>query len=324
MSTPVMIEADGLCKQFGSFLAVRDVTFSIPKGQVVAFLGPNGAGKTTTMRLLTGFVAPTHGTARIAGVDVQADRIAAAERLGYLPENGPLYPDMTPMGLLRFFGEARGMTGATLSQRIDAVIGQCALESVAHKPIGKLSKGYRQRVGLAQALIAEPALLILDEPTVGLDPNQVIDIRNLIRDLRGQSTILLSTHILHEVSVVCDRVIIIHRGEIIAEDSADALNRRVQGVYQTLVRADGPSTEIAAALRGIPGVEQVLEDPIPSDASARFRVVSKTGEDIRKQIARTIIDRGWSLAEVSPITLTLEDLFVRLVKQARADEAAAH
>src|SRR5690242_18188579 len=143
MSTPLMIEAQGLTKQFGSFLAVRDVSFSIPQGQVVAFLGPNGAGKTTTMRLLTGFVAPTHGTARIAGIDVQTDRIAAAEQLGYLPENGPLYPDMTPMGLLRFFGEARGMTGAKLSQRIDAVIGQCALESVAHKPIGKLSKGYR-------------------------------------------------------------------------------------------------------------------------------------------------------------------------------------
>jgi ABC-2 type transport system ATP-binding protein len=159
---------------------------------------------------------------------------------------------------------------------------------------------------------------------VGLDPNQVIDIRNLIRELRGQSTILLSTHILHEVSVVCDRVIIIHRGQIIAEDTADALNRRVQGVYQTLVRADGPSPEIAAALRAIPGVEQVVEDPQPSDGAARFKVVSKTGEDIRKQIAHTIVDRGWSLTEVSPITLTLEDLFVRLVKQARVDEAAVH
>src|SRR4051812_14524926 len=215
MSTPVMIEADGLCKQFGSFLAVRDVSFSIPKGQVVAFLGPNGAGKTTTMRLLTGFVAPTHGTARIAGVDVQADRIAAAERLGYLPENGPLYPDMTPMGLLRFFGEARGMTGAKLSQRIDAVIGQCALESVAHKPIGKLSKGYRQRASMAQALLHDPEVLIMDEPTAGLDPNQIQGVRRLIRELGRSKTILVSTHILQEVEPVADRVLFIHDGRIV-------------------------------------------------------------------------------------------------------------
>ncbi len=182
MSKPVMIEADGLCKQFGSFLAVRDVSFTIPKGEVVAFLGPNGAGKTTTMRLLTGFVAPTHGSARIAGIDVQTERIRAAEHLGYLPENGPLYPDMTPLSLLRFFGEARGMSHALLTERIDAVVQQCSLESVAHKPIGKLSKGYRQRVSMAQALLHDPEVLIMDEPTSGLDPesdsrSQAVDSR---------------------------------------------------------------------------------------------------------------------------------------------------
>ncbi len=215
MSTPVMIEADGLCKQFGSFLAVRDVSFTIPKGQVVAFLGPNGAGKTTTMRLLTGFVAPTHGMARIAGIDVQHDRIAAAQHLGYLPENGPLYSDMTPIALLRFFGAARGMSHARLHGRVDAVIGQCSLETVAHKAIGKLSKGYRQRVSMAQALLHDPQVLIMDEPTSGLDPNQIRGVRQLIRDLGQSKTVLVSTHILQEVEPVADRVLFIHDGKIV-------------------------------------------------------------------------------------------------------------
>jgi ABC-2 type transport system ATP-binding protein len=226
MSAPVMIEADGLCKQFGSFLAVRDVSFNIPKGQVVAFLGPNGAGKTTTMRLLTGFVAPTHGTARIAGIDVQADRIAAAENLGYLPENGPLYLDMTPMALLRFFGEARGLSQARLKERIDAVISQCSLDSVAHKPIGKLSKGYRQRVSMAQALLHDPDVLIMDEPTSGLDPNQIRGVRQLIRDLGRSKTVMVSTHILQEVEPVADRVLFIHDGKIVFDGTPAELAKK--------------------------------------------------------------------------------------------------
>jgi ABC-2 type transport system ATP-binding protein len=223
MSTPVMIEARGLSKQFGKFMAVRDVTFSIPRGQVVAFLGPNGAGKTTTMRLLTGFIAPTHGTARIAGIDIQADRIEAARHLGYLPENGPLYPDMTPHGLLQFFGEARGLAGATLRGRIDAVLGQCALESVEYKPIGKLSKGYRQRVSMAQALLHDPEVLIMDEPTSGLDPNQIRGVRKLIRELGKSKTVMVSTHILQEVEPVADRVLFIHDGKIVFDGPPAAL-----------------------------------------------------------------------------------------------------
>jgi ABC-2 type transport system ATP-binding protein len=215
MSTPVMIEAKGLCKQYGSFLAVRDVTFAIPRGQVVAFLGPNGAGKTTTMRLLTGFVAPTRGTARIAGIDVQANRIEAADHLGYLPENGPLYPDMTPIGLLGFFGQAHGLAGNGLKNRIDSVVAQCSLETVAHKPIGKLSKGYRQRVSMAQALLHDPEVLIMDEPTSGLDPNQIRGVRKLIRELGKSKTVLVSTHILQEVEPVADRVLFIHDGKIV-------------------------------------------------------------------------------------------------------------
>jgi ABC-2 type transport system ATP-binding protein len=225
MSTTLMIEAHGLCKQFGSFLAVRDVTFSIPRGQVVAFLGPNGAGKTTTMRLLTGFVAPTHGSAKIAGIDVQTDRLAAAEHLGYLPENGPLYPDMTPDELLRFFGRARGMSAGRLRQRADAVIEQCSLQSVAHKPIGKLSKGYRQRVSMAAALLHDPEVLIMDEPTSGLDPNQIRGVRALIRELGKSKTILVSTHILQEVEPVADRVLFIHDGKIVFDGVPAELRR---------------------------------------------------------------------------------------------------
>jgi ABC-2 type transport system ATP-binding protein len=225
MSKPVMIEADGLRKQFGHFLAVRDVSFAIPKGQVVAFLGPNGAGKTTTMRLLTGFIAPTRGTARIAGIDVQSNRIEAADHLGYLPENGPLYPDMTPMGLLEFFGMAHGLAGGSLRNRIDAVVAQCALESVAQKPIGKLSKGFRQRVSMARAMLHDPEVLIMDEPTSGLDPNQIRGVRKLIRELAKSKTVLVSTHILQEVEPVADRVLFLHEGMIVFDGPPSEMRR---------------------------------------------------------------------------------------------------
>lgn len=215
MSQDVMIAAEGLHKQFGSFRAVRDVSFVIPRGQVAAFLGPNGAGKTTTMRLLTGFIAPTRGRASIAGIDVQSDRIAAAEHLGYLPENGPLYPDMTPLDLLRFFGQARGMGKKHLNDRVDAVVDQCALPTVANKPINKLSKGYRQRVAMAQALLHDPDVLIMDEPTSGLDPNQIRGVRALIRELGRTKTVLVSTHILQEVGPVADRVLFLHEGRLV-------------------------------------------------------------------------------------------------------------
>ena len=238
MSTPapLMIEADGLSKQFGSFLAVRDVTFSIPKGQVVAFLGPNGAGKTTTMRLLTGFVAPTHGEARIAGIDVQVDRLSAAERLGYLPENGPLYPDMTPYELLRFFGMARGMSAVVLKQRIEAVLDQCAIDSVAYKSVGKLSKGYRQRVSMAQALLHDPEVLIMDEPTSGLDPNQIRGVRALVRELGKSKTVLVSTHILQEVEPVADRVLFIHDGTIVFDGPPGDLRKEGQSLEEQFHR----------------------------------------------------------------------------------------
>jgi ABC-2 type transport system ATP-binding protein len=218
-----MIEAVGLSKFYGNFAAARDVTFSINKGEVAAFLGPNGAGKSTTMKLLTGYLAPSAGSARIAGFNMATDRLKGAERLGYLPENGPLYPDMSPRSLLRFFGEARGLRGAELDRRMEVVINTCHLEAVIGKPTGKLSKGYRQRVGVAQALLHDPDVLILDEPTAGLDPNQILDVRRMIRELGQTKTILLSTHILQEVEAMCNRVIFINEGRIVFDGAPKEL-----------------------------------------------------------------------------------------------------
>ena len=218
-----MIEATGLSKFYGDFAAIRDVSFSVPQGQVAAFLGPNGAGKSTTLKILTGYLAPSAGSARIAGIDVAKERIRAAERLGYLPENGPLYPDMTPLGLLRFFGKARGLAGAALRARIEEAVARCALESVLEKPIRKLSKGFRQRVGMAQVLLHAPDVLIMDEPTSGLDPNQIREVRRTIRELGQSKTILLSTHILQEVEAVADRVLFISRGRIAFDGTPDEM-----------------------------------------------------------------------------------------------------
>jgi ABC-2 type transport system ATP-binding protein len=223
MDSHPMIEASGLSKFYGDFAAVRDVSFTVPRGQVCAFLGPNGAGKSTTMKLLTGYLAPTQGTARIAGFDVSTHRIESARYLGYLPENGPLYADMTPLSLLQFFGRARGMPPDRLRQRIDAVIQQCVLSDVLEKPVSKLSKGYRQRVGMAQVLLHEPDVLIMDEPTAGLDPNQIREVRALIRTLGETKTILLSTHILQEVEAVAGRVVMINSGRIVFDGSPAGL-----------------------------------------------------------------------------------------------------
>lgn len=212
-----MIEADGLSKFYGDFAACRDVSFTISKGEIVAFLGPNGAGKSTTMKLLTGYLAPSEGVARIAGHDMSKDRLAGSEKLGYLPENGPLYPDMTPSSLLNFFGDARGMSEQRKRDRMAAVVDICALKTVFHKPIAKLSKGFRQRVGMAQALLHEPDVLIMDEPTAGLDPNQIHEVRQTMQKFGAEKTILLSTHIFQEVEALADRVIVIHEGRLVAD-----------------------------------------------------------------------------------------------------------
>jgi ABC-2 type transport system ATP-binding protein len=226
----VMIEAAGLSKYYGGFAAVRDASFTIEQGEVVAFLGPNGAGKSTTMKLLTGYLAPSTGSARIAGHNMQTDRLAGSTRLGYMPENGPLYSDMTPVGLLSFFAEARAMPTVQARQRIEAVIELCALKEVIRKPISKLSKGFRQRVGMAQALLHEPDVLILDEPTAGLDPNQIREVRETVRKLGEEKTILLSTHILQEVKATASRVIFIHEGRIVFDGTVSEMDQNGRGL----------------------------------------------------------------------------------------------
>lgn len=217
----VMIEAKGLSKFYGDFAATRDVSFKIRKGEVAAFLGPNGAGKSTSMKLLTGYLSPSTGTAHIAGFNMQNQRLAGAERLGYLPENGPLYPDMNPRALLNFFAQARGMSAAKAAERIEYVIDLCRLGAVVGRPVGKLSKGYRQRVGMAQALLHEPEVLIMDEPTAGLDPNQIHEVRKMIRKLGETKTILLSTHILQEVHAMCNRIVFITEGRVVFDGTPD-------------------------------------------------------------------------------------------------------
>ncbi len=250
-----MIEAVGLSKFYGSFAAIREVSFAVPRGQVAAFLGPNGAGKSTTMRILTGYLTPSAGKARLAGLDVATHRLEAAARIGYLPENGPLYPEMTPLALLKFFGNARGLDAARLRQRIEAVVAQCALGAVLEKSVHKLSKGYRQRVGMAQVLLHEPDILIMDEPTAGLDPNQIREVRRTIRELGRSKTILLSTHILQEVEATADRLILIHEGRIVFDGLPQEMagGRTLEEAFYALTGRPGAETAGAAA-------EPVAED----------------------------------------------------------------
>lgn len=310
-----MIEVQNLKKHFGSTRAVDDVSFRVDKGEIIGLLGPNGSGKSTMMRILTGFFPPTSGSARVAGLDVEESSLEVRKQIGYLPENVNLYPDMRVEKFLSFCGEVKGLRGRILRGRVEQVLEDVSLREVRRKEIGKLSKGYRQRVGIAQALVHEPSVLILDEPTVGLDPNQVIEIRDLVRTLRGRATILLSTHILPEVSVTCDRVMIISRGKIIAIDTAEGLHRRVQGVYQTFVRIEGPREAVMRGLESLPGIGKAEEQPLPNDPAVRVFITSNRGEEVRKTLVALVVQNGWQLLEMSPIALTLEELFVRLVKE---------
>ncbi len=266
-----MIEAKGLSKYFGPFVAVRDISFSIPKGQIVAFLGPNGAGKTTMMRMLTGYLAPSAGNASIGGMDVREHRIEASRRLGYLPENGPLYPDMTPRELLTFFGEAREL-GKTLRQRIDAVVDQCALELVIEKPIGRLSKGLKQRVGLAQALLHDPEVLIMDEPTAGLDPNQIRQFRDNVQRLRETKTLLVSTHILHEAEATADRVLLVDGGRLVFDGTLAELreNGSIEKPFYRLTNngEPGPPPPASAPAASAPSTSEAATPPPAAEPPA--------------------------------------------------------
>lgn len=305
-----MIVLESLTKEFGRTPAVRGVSFRAARGEVVGLLGPNGSGKTTIMRVLAGFFPPTSGRAWLAGIDVVRDSLAAREQVGYLPESLVLYPDLRVGELLEFAADVRRLRGPRRRARLDEAMRHCGLDEVRRRPIGQLSKGYRQRIGLAQALLHEPAVLILDEPTVGLDPRQVIEMRALIGALRGRTTVLLSTHILPEAAAVCDRVVILQAGRVLAEDRADALARGLEPAERTLVVVDGPPGEVLSVLRSTPGVDAVELEPSVGNG---FVVRAAEGEAVRAAAAAALVERGFALREMRPIVPTLEELFVRLL-----------
>jgi ABC-2 type transport system ATP-binding protein len=308
-----MIEVHNVTKYYGQVRALHEVSFAVKKGEIVGLLGPNGSGKTTLMRILTGFFPPTEGKVVVAGLDVETFSLEVRRRLGYLPENVVLYPDMTVRSFLGFCVRVKSRSSLERSRQVERVLHECALEHMAHRLMGTLSKGYRQRVGLAQALLCDPEILILDEPTIGLDPNQVIEMRELIKGLGGKTTILLSSHILHEVGLTCQRVVIIDKGRILAEDTAEGLSIRLQGATQTLVRVTGPRQEMLSALQGLPTVGEVVPQGSSDNQQPwhTFVVISRD-RAIAREIARTVVQGGWELHELRPITLGLEELFVRL------------
>ena len=307
----VMIRATKLTKFYGSFPAVEDVSFEIRKGETVGFLGPNGAGKSTTMKMLTGFIPPSSGTASIGGFDVVEQSREARKLVGYLPETVPLYTDMTVKGYLNFSGTLRGMNPKQIRRRISDVVGLCRLADYSNSYISKLSKGFRQRVGIAQAILHEPQVLILDEPTIGIDPIQVVETRELMRDLGRENTIVLSTHILPEVSMVCNRVLIIHEGQIVAEDSPRNLAERLQGTERLTIEVEGaPPRQVERVLKGITGVVGITFSGEGDHNS--FNIQLRRGMDLRDEISRAIIGNGWRLMGLHLEGMSLEEIFLKL------------
>jgi len=310
-----MIEAANLTKYYGIIPGIEDVSFSIGKGDIVGFLGPNGAGKTTTMRILSGFFPPTRGKAQVAGFDVFKDSLEVRRRIGYLPESNPVYTDMLVSEYLNFVAEIKGIPKNQRQEKIEKVIDDCGVDEVEHRMIGKLSKGYRQRVGLAQALLNDPEVLILDEPTLGLDPKQIIEIRSMIKRLAGERTIILSTHILPEVSMICERVIIINEGRIVAEDTPQNLDAQLQKAARISVQVDGSPPKVIKALEKINGVIRVTQQDKISDEVFNYIVESEKDIDIRRQTAKTIHQKGWGLLELKSLRMSLEDIFIKLVTE---------
>lgn len=307
-----MIEVKDLTKYYGNFPAVVDINFNVDKGEVVGFLGPNGAGKTTVMKILTCFMPPTSGSAFIAGYDVVSQSLQARRHIGYLPETVPLYTDMTVEDYLGFMGMIRGMDRFRIKKRIGQVIDLCRLQEYQFTHIGKLSKGFRQRVGIAQAILHEPDILILDEPTIGIDPIQVVETRQLIKDLGGEHTLILSTHILPEVSMICERVIIIHEGQIVAVDKPKNLSQRLQSVQRIEMDIRGPEREVINALRGMDGVSDVSRKGTAEDGISSYLIESRRGSDVREKLASSIVDKGWGILKMEPLSLTLEEIFLKL------------
>jgi ABC-2 type transport system ATP-binding protein len=311
-----MISAKALTKRYAGVTAVDQISFDVTKGQIVGFLGPNGAGKTTTMRMLTCFLPPSAGTANVAGFDVLEQPLQVKKRIGYLPETPPIYPEMETVEYLKFVGKLKGLRGVDLQKRVDYVSERCAVADVKKKLLGKLSKGYRQRVGLAQAIIHNPDVLILDEPTAGLDPKQINETRDLIKSLAGDHTIILSTHILPEVEQTCESVIIINKGKLVATDSVRNLQARARGAESVLIEVAGRNGNLEAAvvqskLEQVAGVSRVhCKQQV--DSRVLFEVESQKGKLVRGDLARAVIASGWDLNELRPAAMSLEEIFLQL------------
>ncbi|MHC5722896.1 MAG: ABC transporter ATP-binding protein [Nostoc sp.] len=317
-----MIEVEHLSKIYGSTPAITDVTFSVEPGEILGLLGPNGAGKTTTMRILAGYLPATNGNARIAGYDVHENSLAVRQRIGYLPETPPLYPEMTVEGFLHFVARIKGVSAGERTNKVTAAIERCNLEDKRRVIIRKLSKGYRQRVGIAQAIVHDPPAIILDEPTVGLDPRQIIEVRNLIKSLGGTHTIILSTHILPEVSMTCSRVAIINRGKVVATNTPENLMTQLTGGSGYELEIEGEAALAKQVLQKVAGVSLVESIPTtgmhshqPQENRAYLRVISQPGKEPGRDIATTLVRAGFGLHELRRVNATLEDVFLQLTTE---------
>lgn len=309
-----MIEVQHLSKRYGSVTAVDDVSFTVGAGEILGFLGPNGAGKTTTMRIITGYMPATEGTVTVAGHDVFAAPVAAKSHTGYLPEVPPLYPDMTVRDYLTFVARIKNVPSREVGGRVDDVMKKTHVADMASRHCGKLSKGYKQRVGLAQALIHNPDVLVLDEPTAGLDPKQIIEVRQLITELGGNHTVVLSTHILPEVSQTCHRVVIIAKGKVVAVDTPANLTARLRGSETMYLQVAAPAAEVAPALSAIPGVTRVKADA-DAHGLVSLEIDSEQGRDLRRELAAAVVNHGWGLLEFRPMRMSLEDIFLSLTTE---------
>lgn len=312
-----MIEVDHLSKTYGTTAAVQDVTFSVEPGEILGFLGPNGAGKTTTMRILTAYLPASSGTARIAGFDVHRQSMAVRKRMGYLPETPPLYSDMTVEGFLHFVARLKGVSAGDRSPQVESAMTRCTLQEKRHTLIRKLSKGYRQRVGIAQAIVHDPPVIILDEPTVGLDPRQIIEVRKLIKSLAGDHTVILSTHILPEVSMTCSRVAIINKGRVVATNTPDQLMAQLQGGSGYELEIEGDFDIALHQLQEIAGVKSVerLVGQLLPESRCKVRVASEAGVELGGAIASTLVGSGLGLYEMRRVQVTLEDVFLQLTTE---------
>ena len=309
-----MIEVQHLTKRYGRVTAVHDVSFRVERGEILGFLGPNGAGKTTTMRILTGYMPATEGKAIVAGFDVFDQPLEAKRRTGYLPETPPLYPDMSVIEYLDFVAKIKGVPSGDRRARVQYVMDRTRIADMTNRLCGKLSKGYRQRVGLASALIHNPDVLILDEPTAGLDPKQIIETRELIKELGGDHTIILSTHILPEVAQTCQRVVIINKGHVVAVDTPDNLTARLRGSETMYLQVDANGADAAASIGMVPGVTRVVESD-RRDGMVGYEVDSQSGRDVRRDLARAVVSSGWGLLEMRPMRMSLEDVFLSLTTE---------